>query len=43
MNISRQEIFKNIAWLGGTLLIAGTLRYFIQETMQPVRDRKSVV
>ncbi len=36
MKISRVEVFKNIAWLGGTLVIAGTLRYFIQETMQPI-------
>lgn len=36
MKISRHEVFKNVAWLGGTLLIAGTLRYFIQETMQPI-------
>jgi ABC-type uncharacterized transport system involved in gliding motility auxiliary subunit len=35
MSISRQEIFKNVAWLGGTLLLAGTLRYLIQETLQP--------
>ncbi len=35
MNFSRNEIFKNVAWLGGTLLIAGTLRYFIRETMEP--------
>ena len=35
MNISRGEIFKNITWLGGTLLLAGTLRYFVQETLQP--------
>lgn len=36
MKISRHEVFKNVAWLGGTLLIAGTLRTFIQETMQPI-------
>ncbi len=36
MKISRHEVFKNIAWLGGTLLIAGTLRYLIQETWQPI-------
>ncbi|MCL5286879.1 MAG: GldG family protein [Acidobacteria bacterium] len=36
MKISRGEVFKNIAWLGGTLVIAGTLRYLIQETWQPV-------
>jgi ABC-type uncharacterized transport system involved in gliding motility auxiliary subunit len=36
MTINRNEIFKNVAWLGGTLVIAGTLRYFIQETMQPM-------
>ena len=40
MSISRHEIFKNVAWLGGTLHIAGTLRYLIQETMQPAsKDR----
>src|SRR3970040_936504 len=36
MKISRVEVFKNITWLGGTLVIAGALRYFIQETMQPI-------
>ncbi|MBI3662700.1 MAG: GldG family protein [Acidobacteria bacterium] len=34
MKISRHEVFKNVAWLGGTLLVAGTLRYLIQETLQ---------
>ncbi len=33
MKISRHEVFKNVAWLGGTLLLAGLLRYSIQEML----------
>jgi ABC-type uncharacterized transport system involved in gliding motility auxiliary subunit len=34
MKISRHEVFKNVAWLGGTLVVAGLLRYSIQETLE---------
>lgn len=33
MKITRAEVFKNIAWLGGTVTLAGGLRYAIQETL----------
>jgi ABC-type uncharacterized transport system involved in gliding motility auxiliary subunit len=36
MKFNRQEIFKNVAWLGVTLLIAGGLRFAIQETLGDV-------
>jgi ABC-type uncharacterized transport system involved in gliding motility auxiliary subunit len=33
VKISKHDVFKNLAWLGATLLVAGGLRYLIQEAM----------
>jgi len=36
VKFSRHDAFKNLAWLGATLLAAGAARYVIQETLQPL-------